>query len=183
MRSRYWLGVPAALLAVWLGLGDFRAPVDPAAEAAAAFAPRYRIEGLRLMRTDATGAPALELRARSADYYDDGSAQLKTVEARGLSGNAAPWELASPEGVVPAGQRRLKLLEPVTGTGQWPRGEKFQLKAGDVWVDDAARSFSSELPLLIDSPTRSAKAKGFRAPFDGQTLQLESVEMRYALGD
>lgn len=183
MRSRYWLGIPAAALAVWLGLGDFRAPVDPAAEAAAAFSPRYRIEGLRLMRTDAAGVPALELRARSADYYDDGSAQLKAVEARGLSGNAAPWELASPEGLVPAGQRRLQLLPPVTGTGQWPDGEKFQLKARDVWVDDAARTFSSELDLDIDSPSRAAHAKGFSAPFDGRTLQLKSVEMRYAIGD
>jgi len=183
MRTRYWLGIPALLLALWLGFGDFHADVDPGTEAALAFAPRYRIEGLKLMRTDAEGVPALEMRAASADYYDDGSAQLKTVEAKGLSGNAAPWQLSSPQGVVPVGQRRLKLLAPVTGTGQWPNGERFQLSAADVWVDDEQRRFESSLPIDIDSPTRSAKAQSFSAPFDGKTLQLNSVEMRYALPD
>jgi len=118
MRTRYWLGIPALLLAIWLGFGDFHGDVDPAAEAGLAFAPRYRIEGLKLMRTDADGVPALQMVASNADYYDDGSAQLKTVEAKGLSGNAAPWQLQAPQGLVPAGQRRLKLLAPVTGTGR-----------------------------------------------------------------
>ncbi|MDP3859327.1 MAG: LPS export ABC transporter periplasmic protein LptC [Stagnimonas sp.] len=183
MKSRYWLGIPALILAVWLGLGDFHGDVDPAAEAAAAFAPRYRIETLRLMRTDAEGVPALELRAASADYYDDGSAQLKMVAARGLSGSAAPWQLTAPQGLVPVGQRRLKLLSPVAGTGQWPDGERFQVEAQDVWVDDAAKQFESALPIRISSETRSANARGFKAPFDGHTLQLNSVEMRYALRD
>lgn len=183
MGTRYWLGIPALLLALWLGFGDFHADVDPNANASLAFAPRYRIEGLKLMRTDADGMPALEMRAASADYYDDGSAQLKTVEAKGLSGSAAPWQLQSPQGVVPAGQRRLKLLAPVTGTGQWPNGELFQLSASEVWVDDAQRRFESSKPITIDSETRSAKAQSFVAPFDGKTLQLNSVEMRYALRD
>jgi LPS export ABC transporter protein LptC len=183
MKTRYWLGIPALILGLWLGFGDFHGDVDPQAEAALAFVPRYRIEGLKLMRTDAEGVPALELRAASADYYDDGSAQLKRVEARGLSGEAAPWQLSSPQGVVPLGQRRLKLLAPVTGTGQWPNGERFRLAAEDVWVDDANRRFESDRPIRIDSETRAATAKSFRAPFDGRSLQLNSVEMRYALGD
>lgn len=183
MRTRYWLGIPVLLLAIWLGFGDFHGDVDPAAEAGLEFAPRYRIEGLKLMRTDAEGVPALQMVASNADYYDDGSAQLKTVEAKGLSGNAAPWQLQAPQGLVPAGQRRLKLLAPVTGTGRWPDGERFTLSASDVWVDDAQRRFESTMPINIESDSRSAKAKGFAAPFDGKTLQLNSVEMRYALRD
>lgn len=183
MRSRYWVAPLALGLAGWLLLGDFHPPADAVAEAAQDFTPRYRIEGLRLLRTGEGGEPVLSVQAASADYFDDGSAELRTVEARGLSGAAAPWQLQAPRGLVPVGQPRMELLAPVTGSGQWPDGERFRLEAAQVWLDDGRKQIESAQPVRIESASRSARAQGFSAPFDARWLQLDQVEMRYALAD
>lgn len=183
MLSRLLLGLLAIALAAWLLFGEFHAPVDPVAEAAQGFAPRYSLDQLKLLRTDEQGQPVLALSASHADYFDDGSAELKTIVALGLSGMAAPWQLQAPRGLVPVGEQRLELLAPVTGLGRWPDGEPLRLTAADVWIDDQRKRIESSRPVAIESESRSAKAQSFSAPFNAASLQLNSVEMRYALRD
>lgn len=154
---------------------------DAATETAAYDQPRYRIENLRALRTDASGEPLVQLTAKSADYFDDGAATLAQIEAVGLSGEAAPWALKSPSGSMTAGEKRLLLHAPVTGTGRWTTGEPFTFVGSAVWVDDAKRQFYSSQPLTIDSPSRTAKAKGFSAGFDGKTLKMTQPELSYVL--
>lgn len=154
---------------------------DAATETAANGQPRYRIEKLRALRTDAKGQPLVRLTAESADYFDNGAATLEQIEAVGLSGEAAPWALKAPSGNVTAGEKRLLLHAPVTGTGSWATNEPFTFVGSAVWVDDAKRQFYSSQPLTLDSPSRSAKAKGFAAGFDGKTLKLTQPELSYVL--
>ena len=182
MKSKLIIGILLLAVCSWLlWRGVSPAPPDGAESVGVAEA-RYRIEGLKMIRTDAIGTPTLEVRATTAEYFDDGSAKLTTVEARGLTGEAAPWRLTSPNGSVPAGEKRLKLLTPVSGTGRWPDGEEFTLAAHDTWVDSDARRVSSSQLININGLTRNATAQGFSAPFDASHLQLDSVEMHYVLG-
>ncbi len=62
-------------------------------------------------------------------------------------------------------------------------GEPLRLTAAEVWIDDQHKRIESAQPIAIESESRSAKAQSFSAPFDAATLQLNSVEMRYALRD
>lgn len=143
--------------------------------------PRYHIENLRAVRTDALGQPLLRLTATAADYFDGGAATLTQIEAVGLSGDAAPWSLNAPAGSMVAGDQRVLLHSPVKGTGRWSGGEAFTFVGSEVWVDDAQRTFYSSQPLTLDGRTRSARAQGFTANFDGTTLKLTQPELSYVL--
>lgn len=175
------LALLLVMVAVLLWQGGGAPDVIP--ETTADGAPRYRIEKLNALRTDADGQPLVRLTADQADYFDGGAAQLVNIEAIGLSGEAAPWALKSPSGTVAAGEKRLMLHAPVTGAGQWNTGEPFTFAGSAVWVDDSKRQFYSSEPLTIDSDTRNAKAQGFSAGFDGKTLKLTQPELSYDLGD
>lgn len=177
------IGLAVLLLAVAVIIWRSGGMPDEALQGADSGAPRYRIEGLRALRTDASGLPLVRLTADTADYFDGGAAALTNIEAIGLSGEAAPWALKSPSGVVAAGEKRLLLHRPVTGTGRWTSGEPFVFAGSEVWVDDAKRQFYSSQPLTIDSPSRSARAKGFIAGFDGKTLKMTQPELSYVLGE
>ncbi len=182
--SRYTLLGLVLLLAMVAALvwqGD--STPDVSTEELGAGAPRYRIENLKALRTDNKGQPLVRLTADTADYYDGGAAKLTNIEAVGLSGEAAPWALKAPAGTVASGEKRLLLLPPVTGTGRWTTGEPFTFVGSEVWVDDSKRQFYSNKPLTIDSATRSAKAQGFVAGFDGKTLNMTQPELSYVLGE
>lgn len=178
-------GIGMAVLLFLVAVMVWRSGGTPGenSEGAAAGTPRYRIEGLTALRTDAKGLPLVRLTADTADYFDGGAAALSNIEAVGLSGEAAPWALKSPAGSVTAGEKRLLLHHPVTGTGRWTTGEPFTFVGSDVWVDDAKRQFYSSKPIALDSPSRTARAKGFTAGFDGKTLKMTQPELSYVLGD
>ncbi|MES2684628.1 MAG: LPS export ABC transporter periplasmic protein LptC [Pseudomonadota bacterium] len=156
---------------------------DEATGTASSEVPRYRIDNLRALRTDSTGLPLVRLSAETANYFDDGAAALTNIETVGLSGEAAPWALKSPAGTVTAGEKRLLLQAPVTGTGRWTTGEPFTFVGSAVWVDDAKRQFYSSEPLTLESESRTARAKGFTAGFDGKTLKMTQPELSYVLGE
>jgi len=166
-------------LGVWLfWRGELAAP--PTTEASSS-QPRYHIENLRALRTDAQGQPLLRVTAAAADYFDGGAATLTQIEAVGLSGDAAPWSLNAPAGSMMAGDQRLLLHTPVKGAGRWSSGEAFTFVGSEVWVDDTQRTFYSSQPLTLDGPTRKARARGFVANFDGTTLKLTQPELSYVL--
>jgi LPS export ABC transporter protein LptC len=169
-----------AALALWLWRGS--PTVDPADEARLAAAPRYQLQGLESLRTDEQGKPLLRLTAAKGAYFDNGAATLDEIHVAGLSGSAAPWRLAAPLGSVPAGEKRLLLHAPVTGQGRWADGEPFDFRGEEVWVEDRERRLHSKRPMTLSSASRSAKAKGFTASFDGKTLQMIAPDLSYDLG-
>lgn len=156
---------------------------DEVVATASSDTPRYRIDKLHALRTDNAGQPLVRLTADTANYFDDGSATLTNIETVGLSGEAAPWTLKAPRGTVAAGEKRMLLQTPVTGTGRWSSGEVFNFAGSAVWVDDVKRAFYSSKPLTIDSPSRTVKAKGFIAGFDGKTLKMTQPELSYVLDE
>lgn len=178
-----WVGVLVLLVlgaALWIQRGaDTAMPEAGRSETL----PRYSADTLKAVRTDATGQPQLAVRAAHGDYYADGSARFTDITALGLSGSAAPWQLTSPVGTVPPKEKRLLLHAPVSGTGRWPNGEPLTFRGADVWVDQQRRQFSSDAPVSVVSPTRTANGKGFVAGFDGQTLTMKNVELQYELGN
>lgn len=183
MSKRTLTGLVLLLVMVSALLWQSASGPDEAAVTASNDTPRYRIEKLRAIRTDAQGEPLVRLTADRADYFDNGAAALSNIETVGLSGAAAPWTLKSPTGTVAPGEKRLLLQAPVTGAGRWSSGEPFTFAGSAVWVDDAKRQFYSSEPLTLDSATRTAKAKGFTATFDGKTLKMTQPELSYVLGD
>lgn len=183
MSKRTLTGLALLLLMVAALLWQSGGMQDGALETTTSEEPRYRIEKLRALRTDARGQPLVRVTADSADYFDNGAAALSNIETVGLSGEAAPWTLKSPTGTVAPGEKRLLLQAPVTGAGRWSSGEPFTFAGSAVWVDDAKRQFYSSAPLTLDSATRTAKAKGFTATFDGKTLKMTQPELSYVLGD
>lgn len=181
MRS-ILLSLFAALLVGWLlWKNDPVLPPGLLDEAEGPGAPRYHFEGLVMQRTDATGQPAVQLTVARAEYFDNRAARLVDINAKGLSGAAAPWSLHSALGEVAGGERRLKLNAPVSGTGRFPDGEPVAVAAGSVWVEEGQRRLVSTEPVMLTGSSRAAKAKGFVASFDGKSLKLNNVEMRYAL--
>lgn len=154
---------------------------DSTLEAAADHAPRYTISQLQAVRTNAEGQPTLRLSVDKAEYFDDKSALLRGITAQGLSGGASPWTLHSDMGRTPANQQRLMLYAPVTAHGRFPDGQALTLRAGEVWLDQQKQRMSSSQPVSIQGPGRELHAQSWQAGFDGKTLNLKSVEMRYAL--
>jgi LPS export ABC transporter protein LptC len=183
MSRSSWLGLMLILLVVAVLVWQSSQTPGGANESVSSSQPRYRIENLRALRTDDQGTPLVRLTAATADYYDGGAASLTQIEAVGLSGEAAPWALKAPTGTVTAGEKRLLLHAPVSGTGRWNTGEQFQFAGSAVWVDDEKRQFYSNQPIEIDSPSRTARAKGFTAGFDGKTLQMTQPELSYVFDD
>jgi LPS export ABC transporter protein LptC len=180
MRALAFLLVGALLVAYVLWVNDARmaAVAGPNATAESA---RYHFEGLSLRRTDARGQPTLLLEIARADYFDSRRAMFSGVSARAANGDVAPWKLSAPSADLPAGERRLRLNPPVSGSGAFPDGEPLTLAAGAVWLDEASRTMRSDAPIRLTSASRDVRAKGFTAALNGSALQLRSVEMRYAL--
>ncbi len=170
-----------AALAGWLAWHGDVAVMASGAAAAGPAEPRYTLENVTVQRTDSAGIPTVLLTVAKASYFDDRAARLETIEVTGLSGEAAPWHLHSEFGSVPAGQQRMQLKGPVTGSGRFPDGQAARVAAGAVWVDEDHHNFNSNEPVTLKGATREAHAQGFTASFSGKKLKLNNVEMRYAL--
>ena len=170
----------SALAAAWLLSRP--GPSETAAIAAPDQRPRYQIEGMTLLRTGATGAPQMQVLAKSGDYYPDGHAEFSQIEVRGLgSDRNAPWRLTAPSGSVPSKEKRILLHTPVDGSGQWPNGEPLAFHGSEVWADQDKQQFYSDRPVQVLGTTRQAKGSSFVAGFNGKTLSMNHVELQYVL--
>lgn len=165
-----------------LTLGPSDEPLS-AESADRAHLPRYQLTGLQVQRTDAQGQIAVQIAAKQANYYDDSSANIFDVRVQAPADQGQPWQFSAPQAYVPAGKKQVQLFAPVKGSGSWPDGEPLTMAAQKVLVDPVARRYSSQQPVAIDSPNRSAHASNFVANFAGTQLTLQNVEMRYALGN
>ena len=179
--SRVLLGMLAVLViavAMWTSLQQ----VDTADRAAAedtADAPRYYIKNAAWTMLGPSGTPEYRMRAELAEYFDDQSARLSQLRDDDLAGEQV-WTISAPSGYAPPHQRRMLLNGPITANGQWADGQQFQLDTDHMWIDTLRRELYTDAEVLLTSALRRIQARGLRADWRGDSLQLlDQVSVRY----
>lgn len=167
----------AALLFTWQGL---QAP--PAGRAAPEQEPpRYAVTGAQWLRLGVKGQPEFRAQAATIDYYADGSAKLRAIEIDALGGFESPWHLQAPSGEAPPRARRLLLKGGVRATGEHASGMPVSFTSEHLWVDLLRRELHTDTKVTLQTEARSATARGLRADFDGERVQLlNDVQVDYA---
>lgn len=153
----------------------------PSSAAAEELTARYTLRGAQWQRFGPQGQLEFEGHAETIDYFDDESARLSQFEVAMPNGEGRPWTARSPEGRVPAGDRRLRLLGGVVGEGRWPDGETLQFTTPELWVDSANKRLDTESEVALKSRSREASSRGLKVDGAKQQLTLlHDVRMSYA---
>ncbi|MBI3171590.1 MAG: LPS export ABC transporter periplasmic protein LptC, partial [Hydrocarboniphaga effusa] len=123
------------------------------------------------------------------DYYANDSVQLHGLVLDALGGWTSPWHVQAPAGSARVNERRLLLSgEPGSGagqavlaTGRTVDGEPLDFTTDRLWVDFLRRELRTESDVVLESDFRSATARGLKADFNGEHIQLlNDVQMEYA---
>jgi len=182
MKALLYFLLPAALLlaAIFFAWQGLQAPA-PEAVAATVEQPRYAVAGAQWLRLGVNGEPEFRAEAAAIDYYADGSAKLRTITIDALGGYDSPWRLQAPTGEAPPRARRLLLTGGVHATGQHASGVPVSFDSERLWVDLLRRELYTEAAVRLQTDFRSASARGLRADFDGERVQLlNDVQVDYA---
>ena len=174
--------LPAALViaAVYLSWRGLQAP-PPEVVAAQKELPRYAVTHAQWTRLGVSGEPEFRASAEAIDYYADGSARARAVGLDALGGHDSPWLLRAPAGEAPPRSRRLLLTGGVEATGEHPNGAPVRFTTERLWVDLLRRELYTEAPVEVHTDFRSATARGLRADFRGERVQLlNDVQVDYA---
>ena len=171
----------AGLIVIGLGL---RAPAEDAA-APAQEPPRYSVTNAHWLRLNRQGQPEFRAQAASIDYFSDETVQLAELEVDALGGWSSPWHLQAPLGSGRAGERRLLLEsrpeQPVLARGATAEGAPLDFRTDRLWIDLLRRELHTESAVTMESPFRRATARGLKADFNGERVQLlNDVQMEYA---
>lgn len=143
-------------------------------------APLYIAHQATWIRYDQNDAPQLRAQAERIDYFEDRSMKLSQVALDRLGGKDGYWHASAPEGLVPAGESRMRLQPDVKVTGTAPKSLPTQIAASEVWVDWDRQQLYSDKPVRVSAPRRTATARSWRSNFAAQRVQLEGqVEMQY----
>lgn len=172
----------AAALAIFATLTMLRGfqPEPPQAPVAQTLPPRYQLQGVEWTRLDAQGRPLIEATAATARYYDDKSARFETLQVRRLGAAGGPWNLTAPQGLMPPGEERIQLTDPVEMTGKLKNGDPLRVTAETLWVDLQRKEIHTADRVLLTAPNRQARARGLRADWAGTRVQLlNEVEVDY----
>ena len=181
MRLLY-LAVPAVLVlaALFFTWQGFQAPL-PGATTPEKDPPRYAVTGAQWVRLGVTGEPEFRAQAANIDYYADGSAKLRPLRIDALGGFESPWHVQAPMGEAPPRARRLLLKGGVRATGELASGSPVAFSTNHLWVDLLRRELHTETKVTLQTEARSATARGLRADFDGERVQLlNDVQVDYA---
>lgn len=181
MRALYVL-LPALLLAaaLWFTWQGFQAVPDEA-RAPAVEAPRYAVIGAEWLRLGPGGQPEFRARAAAIDYYADGNLKLRAITVDALGGFESPWHVEAPAGEAPPRERRLLLTGEVLAQGRHASGAPVTFSTTRLWVDLLRRELHTEAPVTLQTDFRSASARGLRADFAGERIQLlNDVRVDYA---
>lgn len=182
MRALLYVVLPAVLLlaALYFTWEGLREPPPPAV-AAAPEAPRYAVTGALWVHLDRQGDPEFRARADTIDYYADESARMTTVSLDGLGGTASPWHIEAPAAQAPPHERQLQLEGGVHATGERVGGETVSFTTETLWVDLLRKELHTDAAVQLQTEFRSATARGLRADFDGERVQLlNDVKVDYA---
>ena len=182
MRTLLYILLPAMALAgalyfTWQGLQS------PPRESQARVQepPRYAVTGAQWVRLGVQGEPEFRAHADSVDYFADGSAQLHNLELDSLGGHQSPWQLRAPLGEAPPKGRRLLLKGGVRATGEHVSGVPIAFATDTLWVDLLRHELRTDSRVELETDFRSATARGLRADFNGEHVQLlNDVQVDYA---
>lgn len=142
---------------------------------------RYELSQVRWQRLNEAGQLEFRAQAVRLRQYNDDSAELSELQLDALGGLDSPWQIRAPSGTVPSRQQRIRLNGPVIADGRLTPNEPAQLTADNLWVDSVKKELSTEGPVTVETPTRSARARGLRTDFKGRQLNLlHDVEVTYA---
>ena len=180
MRALY-LALPIALVLgalIFIAMGLREPPVETAAPVTAP--PRYVLTGAQWVRLGAQGQPEFRAQADSIEYFADESIQLHTITLDALGGMSSPWNLQAPAGMVPPRERRVLLEGGVVAKGQYANGAPIEFTTPVLWIDLLRRELRTDSPVLLESDLRRASARGLRADFSGDSVQLlNEVQVEY----
>jgi LPS export ABC transporter protein LptC len=170
---RLYLALPAALLlaALYFAWQGLQGP-QSAARAPAEEPPRYAVTGAQWVRLGRQGAPEFRAEAAAIDYYADDSAKLRDIRLDALGGYASPWHIVAPAGEAPPRERRLLLTGEVRAVGEYEDGVPVSFETTRLWVDLLRRELHTDAPVTVQAGDRSAAARGLRADFAGERVQL-----------
>ena len=172
MQARYLL-LPAVLLGAtaYFVLNEAPAPA-PAESTASSEPPRYEVTGAEWIRLGRDGTPEFRARAQSIEYFADQSAHLHGLSLDALGGVQSPWTLSAPEGRSPPHEKRIELTGGVNAHGLADDGSPLAFDTRRLWVDLLRRELYTEAPVELRTDLRRATARGLRADFDGERVQL-----------
>jgi len=143
--------------------------------------PRYAVTGAEWVRLGRGGEPEFRARADSIEYYADESLRLHTLTVDTLGGTASPWHLQAPEGEAPPRERRLQLKGQVVATGLYEDGAPLMFTTERLWVDLLRKELRTDDPVVLQSEFRRATARGLKADFTGERVELlNDVQVDYA---
>lgn len=182
MRWMLLLVTVAAAAAGWALVSErLGAPATEAAPSPGPL-PRYSVTNADWVRLDARGEPELRARAATLDYYADESLQMRSLTLDALGGTRSPWTLTAPRGRVPPHERRILLRGEVVADGKYAE-EPVRFTTNELWVDLLRRELRTEAPVVLEGGFRRAAARGLRADFSGETVQLlNDVQVEYVPG-
>lgn len=181
MRTLHVLA-PAALLlaALFFAWRGFQPPPRESAGVQPE-PPRHSVTGAQWLRLGSLGQPELRARAAAIDYFADGSMKLRTITVDTLGGAASPWHVEAPAGEVPPRERRVLLTGDVQAEGRHVSGAPITFATTRLWVDLLRRELHTEAPVQLQTDFRTASARGLRADFAGERVQLlNDVRVDYA---
>jgi LPS export ABC transporter protein LptC len=184
VRARYvaplvlFLALILAVL-IFMGLG-LRPPVAESATVARE-PPRYVVTDAQWLRLNLRGEPEFRAQAQSIEYYADDTVELRTLALDALGGWTSPWHVQAPEGTARVNDRRLLLSGDVVAQGKTIDGAQLDFTTERLWVDLLRRELRTDHDVVFQSDFRRATARGLKADFNGEHIQLlNDVQMEYA---
>lgn len=181
LRSVFMLAIFLVLAAlVALSLRNWQEPVPPAA--ADPSLPRYTLHDVQWTRLDEQGTAEFRIDAERAVYFDDRSARIEVVRLQ-VPGTGEPrWRARAPTAEVPAGEKRIHLMQSVDGEGHWDSGEPLRFHTPELWVEPEARRLYTDAGVTVVSESRDGTAQKLTANWRDETVNLSGrVKMRYGL--
>lgn len=143
--------------------------------------PRYTLEDVDWVRYDPQGQASLKGHAARIDYYADQSATGSQLDVTLLRPRGSPWTATADSGVMPAGEKRIRLDGKVRVDGQWPDNDRaMQIDTTRLWVDPQTHELFTDAGVTLHSSGRDGSATGMRADWLTQTVNLYAdVRMTY----
>jgi LPS export ABC transporter protein LptC len=179
VRPYLAIAVLLAVAGAYLALRGLRTP-PPEAAAETEALPRYAITHAEWVQLGPNGEPEFRARAASIDYFADESIRLRDLELDTLGGAASPWSVRAPSGSAPPHERRMLLTGGVEAEGRVAGDMPVDFRSERLWVDLLRRELYTDGPVEMHTDLRTARARGLRADFGGERVQLlNDVQVDY----
>lgn len=143
--------------------------------------PRYTLDDVDWVRYDFQGQPSLKGHAANIDYFSNQQATGDKLAVTLLRPRGTPWTATADSGIMPAGEKRIRLDGKVKVNGQWPDNSRaMQIDTTQLWIDPQTHELFTDAGVTLHSSGRDGSATGLRADWMTQTVNLYAdVRMTY----